>query len=533
MIRPSFDVGLVVPLKEEFKYICEDANVLDTIPYEGTFYYQLSLGLGLPRALACVVGDIGPLPTLQATMRLLVYADIKLLLLLGVAGSLDADVRIGDVVIADDINEYMARAKAVPSSQGFEMCHSGRHTRLDFRMREALTHFDLSGSPALERWRSQNSEDYALIAFPEKTTLCNPVPQIHIGPIASGDIVGSASAFVAALKRIDRKFIAIDMEAAGIAKAATERLTPVPFLVIRGISDSGDEQKGIRDGQGAGVWRRYSTRNALRLLKALLTWDGFPWDISATDPVDSANAARDRLVQTVARALGPCIGATWLLGVAVGVHGHAPVMRLNGEVEAIEITRLRVEDKSVARVIKSVQDLGTSLRSNRISTHDIIQRLTLLAARLPYRRESEGISAMLRDFDRVVSTILLPGSGDTAQSEPAISAADHLLGEERFEAVLEVLTNFDPRDPRIRTRLADAYYGLSRYSEVVALLESHESARLSRAELENLIMCLGRLGEFAKGACRLADYRGSFANAALAHVFCQQVLAQFPSLGDS
>lgn len=58
--------------------------------------------------------------------------------------------------------------------------------------------------------------------------------------------------------------------AAGLAQAAHRRIDPVRTLVIRGISDLGDERKRELDRTDGGAIRRLAMRNATRFLWALL-----------------------------------------------------------------------------------------------------------------------------------------------------------------------------------------------------------------------------------------------------------------------
>jgi nucleoside phosphorylase len=99
--------------------------------------------------------------------------------------------------------------------------------------------------------------------------LISNIPKIHTGHIASGPIVGAADQFVQWLKkRRDRKFLALEMESAGVLNAAHKRA--VNSLIIRGISDYSDERKTKLDELGRGALRRYAMNNALALMWVLL-----------------------------------------------------------------------------------------------------------------------------------------------------------------------------------------------------------------------------------------------------------------------
>jgi nucleoside phosphorylase len=86
-----------VPLKEEFRYVVEIAPQIESFLNEGSHFYRLDFGP--VSAVSCLMDQMGPLAALHASLRLLAFADIKLLVLLGTAGALDDEVSIGDVVI--------------------------------------------------------------------------------------------------------------------------------------------------------------------------------------------------------------------------------------------------------------------------------------------------------------------------------------------------------------------------------------------------------------------------------------------------
>ena len=99
--------------------------------------------------------------------------------------------------------------------------------------------------------------------------LIRTTPEIRTGNIASGPIVGATDVFVDWLKeRRDRKYLALEMEAAGVLSAAHARSTET--LIIRGISDYSDARKAELDRIGKGALRRYAMNNAIDLLWAYL-----------------------------------------------------------------------------------------------------------------------------------------------------------------------------------------------------------------------------------------------------------------------
>jgi len=176
--RRHFDIGIVVPLREEFRYILEVAPQLEAIPHAGTYFYRLDFGA--PSAICCVVDQMGTLPALQTASRLLDFADLKVLAVLGVAGALDDDVALGDVVVAAEINEFQANSKAESTESGYEFRYSGRHWSLDYRIREALTNFEFSGKEAFDGWKAATTGHYSDLGRSDKVDVTCPA-SVHFG----------------------------------------------------------------------------------------------------------------------------------------------------------------------------------------------------------------------------------------------------------------------------------------------------------------------------------------------------------------
>jgi len=70
--------------------------------------------------------------------------------------------------------------------------------------------------------------------------------------------------FYILVKQRDRKYLAIEMESAGILASAYTH--GIDSLIIRCISDFGDKRKKELDGIGEGILRQYAMNNGLALL---------------------------------------------------------------------------------------------------------------------------------------------------------------------------------------------------------------------------------------------------------------------------
>jgi len=96
-------------------------------------------------------------------------------------------------------------------------------------------------------------------------------PRLHLGVTASGNTVAKSKTFAEALRRsIHPKIIGVEMEADGVFEAVWGSGTRADVLMIRGISDFADDNKGRLEQETKGAWRRWAAGNTGRLLSALL-----------------------------------------------------------------------------------------------------------------------------------------------------------------------------------------------------------------------------------------------------------------------
>jgi nucleoside phosphorylase len=153
----------------------------------------------------------------------------RALLVVGVAGSLKDDVKLGDVVVADWIHSY----------------HGGKEDADGFYARPR-------GGPADHRLEQVAHAVSLTVPWWESPSR-DARPAVHVKPIASGDVVlNSPEESLAGqldrhglrdlLRRHFNDAVAIEMESAGAIKAA-QLNDGLPFLAIRGISDRADGTK--------------------------------------------------------------------------------------------------------------------------------------------------------------------------------------------------------------------------------------------------------------------------------------------------
>ena len=214
----------------------------------------------------------------------------------GIAGALEPELRLGDVVIASSVDEYLvaARATAGPDRYNFEVAGVSwvawprpGHVR-SHNFRYLGGGFEASAAAG----------GRAAAGFLPELARPEPRPYL-VGPIASGDVVGADEAFAQWLRQHNRFRAALEMEAGGVARAIY-RSGQTELLVVRGISDFADKRKQDLDatagpGGDRGAWRHYAALNAVDLLAALVTNPAFPWTTTSTAAAEPEEMRRLRL----------------------------------------------------------------------------------------------------------------------------------------------------------------------------------------------------------------------------------------------
>jgi adenosylhomocysteine nucleosidase len=324
-----FDLGLIVPTREEFDYLRQSIPC-SPLPDDGTgFWYEFEIPgdrWGVVRALF----DMGLTATTAAALNLLHEFDPELLVVMGIGGGLSESLRLGDVVVASAIQEYLKAAKTAPDQFGNTAFQSaGEQWPLTRKLRAFTENFEYVAQEQYQSWlrfareRSFN-DDLPLTTTPG----ARREPRYFLMSMASGDLVVTDPAFRSWLLQRDRKQGVIEMEAAGAARAVTEFDENVALLVLRGISDFADERKAYLDAtvseQDSGVWRRYAVQNAVELLLAFLASPHFPWRRSirrTAKPNSGGRDSRNRSFGRLQRAWGHfTLGAHGGLAGVVVVH---------------------------------------------------------------------------------------------------------------------------------------------------------------------------------------------------------------------
>ncbi len=272
----SFDLLLIFPLKEEFKVFKEICKIKSTITKDGLTYYFLDFPISNLSGIAIVLHEMGPTRASQITEKSLNLFDVRLVVLIGIAGALDEDLKLGDIVIANEVSEFFASSKVEDEGVTFKFKYSGEHWRQKFSIDRCIKNFDINNEILFQEWQNtviQYVKDLNVRMIVEP--LLNKNPNYYVGHIASSNIVVASKIYKIELLGIDRRFLIIEMEAAGVESAVHNREHPIDCIIIRGISDFADERKKDLERKYEKNLRKYAMYSAIQFFLYLIKTECF------------------------------------------------------------------------------------------------------------------------------------------------------------------------------------------------------------------------------------------------------------------
>ena len=181
---------------------------------------------------------MGPARAALLTEKLRTRWRVRVLVNVGIAGALDDDVRLGDVVAGSVADNYLERAKAVdtPGGDGFVFDLSGEPFRSSRALVDACANLEFAHPGLFAQWRQvcesflkgQSAEQLPAL---RAAGFLAALPAFTHGHVACGPSVGASVAFKRWLKKRDRSYLTLDMESGGVLMAVYEaaRATAVPL----------------------------------------------------------------------------------------------------------------------------------------------------------------------------------------------------------------------------------------------------------------------------------------------------------------
>ncbi|MFE6199123.1 hypothetical protein [Streptomyces sp. NPDC057838] len=253
----QWDLGIVTILSEELRSVIDELKLTRHKKPSGLYFYEgehLAPGATL-RVVATQTQSQGQRSTMAALENLRRYYRPRLMALVGIGGGIhDTHARIGNVIVSTDVVYYESR-KINPRG---DTRRRGEHRQAPAQVVHAVNaYFADHGTPARINGRmTAHADDHY---------------EVYPGVIGSGEavIADRASEIRTYLTTYHEKVLAVDMEAGGLSQYWQENsvhgAANPGWIVIRGISDNADEEKGHSH-------HELAARNAAHVLSQLLPY---------------------------------------------------------------------------------------------------------------------------------------------------------------------------------------------------------------------------------------------------------------------
>ncbi len=201
-------IGIIGAMEEEVAALKEKMNISGVLQKASMEFYKGTLQ---GKQVVVVRSGIGKVNAGLCTQILIDLFDVKKVINTGIAGSLDARINIGDIVISTEAVQHDMDA-----------------TQFGYPVGQ-IPRMETFGFPA---------DEEMVRAAKEACEKVNPEIRVFSGRVVTGD------QFIASREikdRIKENFggLCTEMEGAAIAQAAW--LNKVPFVIIRAISDKADD----------------------------------------------------------------------------------------------------------------------------------------------------------------------------------------------------------------------------------------------------------------------------------------------------
>ena len=205
-------IGIIGAMEEEITNILNDMNVVAAKNVLGLDFHLGTLN-NSSHNIVLVRSGIGKVNAALCTQVLIDLFAVDAVINVGVAGAIDKNIRIGDIVISTDAVQHDFDTSALGDEPG------------------VISRMDTSVFPADAHLMEVAKKVVSDIGFP-----------VYEGRIASGDQFVSDPAVK---ERIAKLFdpVCCEMEGAAIAHACY--LNRIPFVIIRAISDNAEEGSDV------------------------------------------------------------------------------------------------------------------------------------------------------------------------------------------------------------------------------------------------------------------------------------------------
>ena len=287
---PPVDIAVFIAPKEEWRHFEQFLSrrfqvtwVTDDHPTKTFTFHRCvielpKIGTTVSIAVVCI-GEMGQERAANAASAMLDYLTPSSIVVIGIAGAISDDLRLGDIVIPNEVWSYLANSAADDTESGqIDFKAAGNHFRPDANLLNQERQVGTRVPKSLQAWR-RRCADRLSNAIKGKNSSALPLdditrkhPLVFDGDqhLATGPSVVRSEVLAKWIASHDRKTVAVEMESASVLDAVETEITTRAALAIRGISDFGDSRKSMVEKTFKGAFRRISMLNAIDYLCLLI-----------------------------------------------------------------------------------------------------------------------------------------------------------------------------------------------------------------------------------------------------------------------
>ena len=198
-------IGVVIAMESEAEILLRDAEIIRTLTVSGKAIY---IGKAYGKEFALCLCGVGKVNAARTAQTLIDSYNVNYVINVGSAGAVNPTLNIKDIVIGESLIQYDFDITGIGDYEKGEICDVGRYIECD---KDLVNKFS--------QILSSVDKDY----------------NIYVGKIGTADYFCSDHEKG---KQINNEFgvECVEMEGAAIAQVCY--LDKIPFIVIRGISDT-------------------------------------------------------------------------------------------------------------------------------------------------------------------------------------------------------------------------------------------------------------------------------------------------------
>lgn len=270
------DIGIITVTDLELQAV-QDAlgcdNINDRMIIKGSLYWKASISSCVrDRDISIIIhctGRAGEDTATAAAERFINNVELRLLILVGTAAGRRGKCKIGDVVIPRVVVDHSLRV-----AEGGQQRLRPSIPELPYPLTQMIASWRLDR----QRWhrRFQCLCELQAVSEPrvdgELDQNISPVPDLHQAAIASGNILlRDESELENIANHVHENTYIGEMEAGGFVRACQMRRHPIPWFIVRGVSDFGGSAR-------SDSWRKRASCAAAAYLACFLQ-DGVDLDL--------------------------------------------------------------------------------------------------------------------------------------------------------------------------------------------------------------------------------------------------------------